>query len=48
MGVIPRSPIECECTDCPWQGVWAQARAGVCPECGAELIEVEVEDDDGE
>lgn len=48
MSVIPRNPIECECTDCPWQGRWAETDAGVCPECGAECFDVEDDDEQEE
>lgn len=47
MIAIPRNPIECECTDCPWQGRYVELDAGVCPDCGADVVSIEEEADDG-
>lgn len=38
MTAIPRRPAEYECSDCPWQGRWVETDAGVCPDCGAEVV----------
>lgn len=48
MAVIPRTPIQCECTDCEWQGTWAKTDSGMCPECGAECIDTTPDGDDGD
>lgn len=38
MTAIPRRRAEYECSDCPWQGRWVETDAGVCPDCGAEVV----------
>lgn len=46
--VVPRSPIECECSECAWQGRWAETDSGLCPECGGECYEDKKKEEDEE